>query len=785
MIPRPVELRVARAAIARRWLNAENISCAAAPSESDSDRLGTITLRPHQVDAVHQLRRLLADARGALLADEVGLGKTFVALAIARDALHPIVVTPAGLREMWREASIRAGVPIKQVTAETMSRTALDVSVTAPNDLVIVDEAHHFRNPSTQRYRALARLTVNARVLLVTATPIHNRSADLAALLGLFLGGSAWTLSDDDRGRYIVRRRRAQLQQTVGGANGATPDVRLGIPLVDGPHPVSITDDATTLQALVALPPPIPPSDGGDAGALVTIALARQWASSGGALRGGLRRRLERAAALAAGLEAGGYPSYRDLREWCVGDGAVQLAFPEMLVPASPDAALMLPAVRAHSAAVRGLLDMLDAKPDPDDERAERLREIVRAHQGQRVVAFTAYEDTVRALFRRLRSGVRVCGLTAQGGTVAGGRLSRWEVTAQFAPGYKPPRGEAGEAGRIDLLLTTDLLSEGVNLQSAAVVVHLDLPWTPARLEQRVGRVARMGSAHGHVRVYAMSPPASAESLLGVERCLREKLAAAGRGIGVAGSIVPSFITGLKPREESVATANEATGHAGPPEQLAHARAVVARWVYSGSASGVPTPGSGPVYAAVWAPTHGFLAACIEGSRWELVASAAGRVSDAPADIAAAVTMADGDVAPHDLGGCQAALRALHLWWAGRRAAGDAGLSDVAGAPARLRALARIAAIAQRAPHHVRPQMAALIDRARRAALAPCGIGAESVLGKLGDTPMTDTAWLRAVGAFGEAHIAARFGAAAPPMALTVAGLIVFRPFGAGASRDG
>ena len=46
------------------------------------------------------------------------------------------------------------------------------------------------------------------------------------------------------------------------------------------------------------------------------------------------------------------------------------------------------------------------------------------------------------------------------------------------------------------LLLTTDLASEGVNLQDASVVVHLDLPWTAARLEQRVGRVARLASAH-------------------------------------------------------------------------------------------------------------------------------------------------------------------------------------------------------------------------------------------------------------------------------------------------
>src|SRR5206468_2123518 len=57
----------------------------------------------------------------------------------------------------------------------------------APYRLLVVDEAHRFRNPDTRRYRALAKLVVAARVLLVTATPVHNRLADLFHLFRLFL----------------------------------------------------------------------------------------------------------------------------------------------------------------------------------------------------------------------------------------------------------------------------------------------------------------------------------------------------------------------------------------------------------------------------------------------------------------------------------------------------------------------------------------------------------------------------------------------------------------------
>ena len=792
--------RHSRAAIAHCWLSAD------LPGAADSapETLGTITLRPHQMDAVRQLRRLLADARGAVLADAVGLGKTFVALALAHEAKHPFVVAPAGLSAMWHESGRQAGVAVRLVTMEALSRAGsgattghggqagpatqasprpaglkrktvsadeLHALLAEPRtDLVVVDEAHHFRNPATRRYRALARLTVGARVLLVTATPVHNRTADLAALLSLFLGAEAWTLSDNDRARYVVRRGHSQVGQVGSTPGGATVAKRLGVPVVEGPHPVAIADNATTLHALAALPPPVPPSDGGDAGALVTIALVRQWASSGAALRAALERRLARAVALEAGLEAGAYPSYRDLREWCIGEGAVQLAFPEMLLAASPEARRLLPAVRAHAAAIRALLNGLAAKPDPDAERAARLGAIVRTHEGARVVAFSVYEDTVRALYRRLRGAMRVCGLSAGGGVVAGGRLSRLEATVQFAPGYAPPRVGAGDAERIDLLLTTDLLSEGVNLQGASVVVHLDLPWTPARLEQRVGRVARMGSAHERVQVYAMSPPAASESLLGVERRLRAKLAAAGRAVGIAGSIVPAFMTGFAGSSVSVTA-----GEPGPPEQLARARAIVARWREGRAEQAQSIQACGPVYAAVRAPVRGFLAACIDGGgRRALIAWLNGRVSEAPADIAAAVRMAEGEPVPHDEARCRAAIAALDLWWARRRATADAGLGDTIGATARRRILARIAAISHRAPRHIRPRLAGLIARAWRAALVPCGAGAEAVLGELGEATMSDVAWLGAVGAFGDAQAAGRSGVeeTAPPP--TVAGLIVF-----------
>ena len=154
-------------------------------------------------------------------------------------------------------------------------------------DLTIADEAHHFRNPATRRYRALARLSAGVRILLLSATPIHNRAEDLIAILELFLGARARSLTDDERARCVVRRQSGMVDTSEAArpAGGR-------VPAIDGPHCLTLRDDRDTLDALLALPDAVPPRDGGNAAALVSFALVRQWASSAGALRGALRRAL-------------------------------------------------------------------------------------------------------------------------------------------------------------------------------------------------------------------------------------------------------------------------------------------------------------------------------------------------------------------------------------------------------------------------------------------------------------------------------------------------------------
>jgi len=703
----------ARAELARAWLAGE----AEAP-----ERAGSIDLREHQREGIARLRAVIAEFGGAMLADAVGLGKTYVAAALIRESRDPLLVCPAALRDMWRGALAAVGTSARIYSYSELSRGRVPEP---PTDLLVLDEAHHARTPSARRYASLARLAAGARVLAISATPIHNSRDDLSAVLALFLGARAWTMSDAELARCVVRREHLDV-----------PGARL--PALAPLEWLAIPDDGELLRAIVELPSPVPPAGGGDGGALIALGLVRQWASSRAALEGALRRRLARAAGLGAALEAGFHPTAADLRAWTAADDSVQLAFPSLVAAAHADPAPLLAALRAHEHGLRGLLARSRASTAADAARAERLRALRRAHAGARIVAFSQYADTVHGLFRLLARDEGVAALTARGARVAGGKLTRREALARFAPRAMGVRAPAA-AESIQLLLTTDLVSEGLDLRDASVVVHLDLPWTPARMEQRVGRSCRLDAPHACTAAYAFAPPAAAETLLAIERRLRTKLAAAGRLAGIAGAILPGF--GLAEPPAAGATALRE-----------HVRRVIASWRTPDPAA----PIQSGVVAFVQAPRRALLALLELAGRPVLAAAIdEGELSTEFATIAEASSLVDGseDAAIDDAVLERALIRVREF---ARRQHAGAAVEGAAlfRAASRRAALRRLATITRRAPLHARATLAPLAAAARRVITAPFGVGAEHVLGEIAAAPLADEAWLRALAQFGAIHAA-------------------------------
>ena len=151
----------------------------------------TIELAPHQIAAVHRALALLRERGGVILADEVGLGKSFVAAAVAARISGAIeFIVPAGLIAQWRETQRAFGVDAPITTPDRIVNEPFAPRANGER-LIIVDEAHAFRNPATQRYDALARRSIGARLMLVTATPICNSPDDLHALIALIAADDA------------------------------------------------------------------------------------------------------------------------------------------------------------------------------------------------------------------------------------------------------------------------------------------------------------------------------------------------------------------------------------------------------------------------------------------------------------------------------------------------------------------------------------------------------------------------------------------------------------------
>ena len=707
--------------------------------------VGAISLQPHQLTAVARIESALDEFGGALLCDEVGMGKTFVATAVARRFSRRLVVAPAALTSMWRDALAITKTNADLISFEKLSRIG---GILAPDlgaesaklsasaacdccDLVIVDEAHHARNPATRRYEQLTKLTREARVLLLTATPVHNRTADMLALLTLFLGSRARRLTAGEIAQCVIRREHAQLERSAG------------IPKVLPVASHEISDEPGIVSGLMNLPPPIPVRDGGLGGTLIARGLVHQWASSEAALHEALRRRIAKASALIASLEGGTYPTEKELRTWVYEDGALQLGFPELLSAPIDDPATLLQAVRLHSNALHEFRSRYSARSALDAERTQILFAIRDAHPNAKIVAFAQYGDTVSMFFRRLVKAGRVAMLTAHGACIAGGKLSREDALARFAPRAFHARPPA-PAEEINLLLAADLLSEGVNLQDAEVVVHLDVPWTAARLEQRVGRVARMGSPHSAVSVYLIRPPASAAALLDSEWLVQRKWNAAKGAIG--SSVAAPFAHRGHEHEHDERAVSV-------PEKTERLRTILESWRgpiasrpgYSMTArEDESCRGAEISVASVGADQAGFVAAASADGKPIVIACLDDDVSTEVDSQIAAWLLANGEEVETDLIEYESAVAQIQRWFDNESATAIAGIAS-SGPLNRKRLLNRIDAIVESAPPHLRTSRSALAASVRRIATAQHGAAIEKELESLAHSPLPDDEWLHAI----------------------------------------
>jgi hypothetical protein len=456
-------------------------------------------LRP---DQVLSFRRALAAVRrhgGALLADPVGTGKTYIALAVARaqGAAEPVrVLAPASLRHQWREAAARIGVAISFHSHESLSRGR---PPPAGPGAVVIDESHRFRNPATRRYATLAPWCVGRRGLLVSATPAVNRLEDVAHQLLLFVRDDAlgWSgVASLRRGLAGRGEALAHLIVTGEDRSGLLPARRERLVRTAERRGTWFERLRTGVSALHL-------SRDRQVAGLVRVVLLSALASSPAALAEALARYRALLRHARDALDAGRSVS-RDAIRRMVGPEIEQLVLWPLVAAAEEPVELELRDLE-RVPELEALAREWSAAPDA------KIRALGAClADGRPTLVFTTLTATVRHIRRQLgRRGVAWCTGCAAG--LDGIAVPREAVLDWFR---RPALPGDGLLPRPSVLVATDVAAEGLDLPLVERVVHYDLPWTAVRLDQRSGRAFRLGARHALVEVVTFRPAAPLEAAL-------------------------------------------------------------------------------------------------------------------------------------------------------------------------------------------------------------------------------------------------------------------------------
>lgn len=448
-------------------------------------------LRPHQVASWRRSVAALRVFGGAIVAEPVGAGKTWVALAAASAFQGRVtVVAPAVLLPQWQAVAARLQLRVQWHSLERCSRGVPPPDV---EGLAIVDEAHRLRHLGTRRALALAHWLARRPALLLTATPIVNRRADLIALLQLIVGDDALrhdgipsldALAMAELPHPALRRLVVRTMSEGGG----TPVTLRRFPVPPGEHARA----ARAADGIAAL------RLASTAGVrrLLQGVLADAAASSDAAWQAALRRS---EALLQQAGEAGGL-SRQMLRRFA-GAACEQGVFWELVAPEESERPAVLPTEDLPMLrALRGL-------PPADAHWLAEVDHLL--GDGAVTIVFCRHRATAHLLRRHL--GDAVAWVTGHEAGLGPHRMPRSQMLAAFGP-----QRSAWSLRRTapQVLIATDVAAEGLDLQAASRLVHLDLPWTAMRRDQRNGRLRRPGQVADTVDVIERHPPPALERVL-------------------------------------------------------------------------------------------------------------------------------------------------------------------------------------------------------------------------------------------------------------------------------
>lgn len=461
------------------------------PSETNGFKESQVwnKLYTFQKDAVIAIISKLEQYNGCILADSVGLGKTFTALAVIKyyenRNLRVLVLCPKKLSDNWmtyKANYVNNPIAGDRLRYDVLYHTDLsrdkgfsgEIDLSKLNwsayDLVVIDESHNFRNGGDvdnegkeNRYTRLMNKVIRpgarTRVLMLSATPVNNRFYDLRNQLALAYEGD----SSEWQGKLDISRSVEEVFRNAQKVFNEWSKLDVASRTTDQLMQML---DFEFFQILDA----------------VTIARSR--------------RHIEK---------------YYDVSE--IGK------FPTRLPPISKRPPLTdLPGAISYSEIYDDLLSLLDTI-------TEKIEHPINPGN-KKVIIFTAFSDTAQYLYDHVSAfagekyGLNtalVTGSVEGRTTIPKFKADLNNVLTCFSPRSKDKAALMPDGPDIDLLIATDCISEGQNLQDCDCLINYDIHWNPVRLVQRFGRIDRIGSKNDVIQLINFWPDMDLDSYINLK----------------------------------------------------------------------------------------------------------------------------------------------------------------------------------------------------------------------------------------------------------------------------
>lgn len=539
----------------------------------------------YQIDAVMQARQKLDAYNGVFISDVVGLGKTYICAMLANTFnrnTYKLFICPPVLVDYWR--SVLQEFDVARCDVESLGK--LDKIIQKGTDkytYIFVDEAHRFRNSDTESFTLLHQICRDKKVVLISATPINNYTSDIENQIYLFQAKQSGTINGIRNIEGFFRGLNSQLNQYAKGTAKYMEQLRvnselirdkllrevmirrtrseiqeyysddlkkqgLTFPKAGSPEKIIYTFDEYTDEAFNETMSVIRDFKYSRYTPLLYLKDKKKYATMlaaqrnmGGFMKGILIKRLESSfyafrMSLARFIES--YEKFIAM----VKTGTVYISkkvdvydllddgnLEKLMYLIEQNDVMKFKSTEFEPRFIKeleqdlGQLKYLQTmwgliKGDPKLEEFRNSLKYNTVMKGKKIIVFTESKETAEYLCDNLKDiyGDRVIYYSGQ---------SSAGLKVQIEDSFNP-KNKSKDNDRYDLLITTDVLAEGINLHRANVLVNYDLPWNPTRIMQRVGRINRVGTEFDRIYVFNFFPTAQSHAQIPMEDRILEKLQA-------------------------------------------------------------------------------------------------------------------------------------------------------------------------------------------------------------------------------------------------------------------